>query len=164
MIDNNIDITALYDDVDALANLYRDELININAVASGDLVGFTADVQYDGQVFRVYFQLPKYWGAIEYGRRPTVNSQNGVLYTAIRRWLDVKSINPTKGDRDGLAYAITKKIHQFGFFGYNVEGKHPLENAMNLARQQGLIDKITKDVTDQYGKIIRADLKDLAKL
>lgn len=161
-LSNNIDLTALYDDCDMLAALYRDELMAINAVASGNLVRFTTDVTYDGNAFHFIFNLPQYYGAIEEGRKPTVKSEGGVLYQAIRRWIDMKGIVPRDGkSKDSLAHAITTKIHKLGFFGMNHSGKHPLAKAMAKARSQGLINEITNEIAQQLGKEIKVDLSDL---
>ena len=160
-LSDTIDLVPLYDDVDRLAALYRDELMRCGAVATGNLVKFNTDITYDGRVIHVYFMLPQYWGAIEEGRRPTVKSEGGVLYPAIRRWLDVKSINPVGMSRDTLAHLITRKIHKLGFFGKDHHGKHPLGTAMTIAMQQGLTSELATSVADQFGKQIQVDLKGL---
>lgn len=161
-LSSNIDLTALYDDCDMLAALYRDELMAINAVASGNLVKFTTDVTYDGNAFHFIFNLPQYYGAIEEGRKPTVKSEGGVLYQAIRRWIDQKGIMPRDGkSKDSLAWAITTKIHKVGFFGMNHSGKQPLAKAMAKARSQGLINEITNEIAQQLGKDVKLELSDL---
>ena len=48
------------------------------------------------------------------GRRPTSNSGSGELYRSILQWIDDKGIEPEKGTKEGLAYAISKKIHKQG--------------------------------------------------
>lgn len=160
-LSNNIDLTALYDDCDMLAALYRDELMAINAVASGNLVRFTTDVTYDGNAFHFIFNLPQYYGAIEEGRKPTVKSEGGVLYSAIRQWINMKNIVPRDGDKDSLAHAITAKIHKHGFFGMNHSGKQPLAKAMAKARSQGLINEICNEIAGQLDKEVKLELSDL---
>lgn len=48
------------------------------------------------------------------GRGPTTGGGSGELYTAILQWIDDKGIEPESGTKEGLARAITKKIHKYG--------------------------------------------------
>lgn len=160
-LSNTIDVTKLYDYAKELADLYRQEIQNADAKASGQLYNFQYRIEYQNNVFKVLFSLPDYWYYIEEGRGPTHKSEGGVLYKAIRQWIDIKNIVPRDGDRDSLAHAIATKIHKKGFFGENHHGKQPLEKAMAKARSQGLINEITNEIAGQLGKEVKLELSDL---
>lgn len=158
-MDSSIDLTAIYDDVDKLADLYRNELINCGAVASGNLVNFPTDISYDGSTLTVSFILPRYYGAIEEGRKPTVKGGQGMLVNAIKQWLAVKSIQPIGTTRENLAYLIARKIHKMGFFGLDHHGKHPLQNAMTFAEQSGLLKGMADHIGQAIGKQTQLDIR-----
>lgn len=48
------------------------------------------------------------------GRKPTEKSGDGALYRSILQWIQDKGIAPETGTIEGLAHAITKKIHKEG--------------------------------------------------
>lgn len=160
----DIDVTKLYDLVNKLANLYRNELININAVASGKLVNFTRDIDWDGTKFTVSFNLPDYWYYLEHGRGPTHKSEGGKLIEAIRQWIRLKGITPRDGDAESLAWAVTKSIHQQGYFKPNHHGKQPLTKALERARADGTIDAIADCVADGLGNQIKVSLAELENM
>lgn len=160
-LSNIVDVTRLYDYVKELADLYRDNLQNCDAVASGRLINFTYHIEFQQNSLRVFFDLPEYYYYIEEGRGPTRKSEGGVLYKAIREWIDRKGLTAQDGDRDGLAWAITKAIHRRGYFGIDHHGKHPLQKALTQARQEGLIDRIKLSVVDETAKNIRVELATL---
>ncbi len=164
-LDNTFDVTKLYDLTKQLADLYRNELININAVASGKLVNFTTGIDWDGEKLNVYFNLPHYWGAIEWGRRPTEKASEPHLFDAILNWVKLKGITARDGkDQTSLAWAITKKIHKQGFFGADHHGKKPLATALERARGEGLLKEIVTCVADGYGNQIQVALNTLTDL
>lgn len=158
---NYIDVTKLYDYTKELADLYRDNLQNCDAVASGKLINFPYHIDFQEASLRVFFDLPEYYYYIEEGRGPTRRSEGGALFPAIQEWVRRKNITPTKGDLDSLAWAITKSIHRKGYFGLDHHGKHPLKNALDRAKQTGLIDKIRGAVVDGMGETIKVELNTL---
>lgn len=160
----DIDVTKLYDLVNKLANLYRNELININAVASGKLVNFTRDIDWDGTKFTVSFNLPDHWYYIEHGRGPTNKSEGGKLIDAIRQWIRLKGITARDGDAESLAWAITQKIHKLGYFGTDHHGKQPLAKALDRAQADGTIDAIADCVADGLGNQIKVSLAELENM
>lgn len=164
LLDKDTDLTAFYEDVEKLAELYRSELDRTDSVASGKLRSFTWDVDFNGTSLELYFNLNSYWQFIEYGRNPTTTSEGGVLYPRIRAWIDTKGINPTRGTRDGLAWAITKAIHRQGYFRPPLpRGRQPLANALRASAASGLTAKLLSDVVSPIMGTITVDLKDLAK-
>lgn len=164
LLSSSFDVTKLYDGVAKLANLYRNELINANLVASGKLVSFTTDISWNGQQLVVYFNLPSYYIFPEEGRKKTVKADGTKLVDIIRRWIDQKGINPADGDKDSLAYAITSRIHKEGYFRPGSYGKHPLRNALDKAQNDGTIDNMVSTVTDGLGNEIKVSLNELTDL
>lgn len=161
----DIDLTVLDDCTKELANLYRNELQNINAKATGNLQKFQYGYTWDGEKIVVYFLLPKYYGAIEDGRMPTQNDEGGVLYPAILNWVKLKGIQPDKAgeSQESIAHAITRKIHRVGFFGIDHHGRHPLMNALLRAKDEGLIQRLATSVVNMYNENIKVDLTELAE-
>lgn len=162
-LDNNIDLTKLYDYADELAKLYKLQIQNSNSKASGQLFNFSHRIAWDGETLKILFDLPDYWYYIENGREPTKQSEGGILYPLIRKWIDVKGIVPRDGDFDGLAWAITKSIHKLGYFKPNHHGKHLLQHAIDEATQNGLISKIINSVKDDLEQPIKVSLNELTK-
>lgn len=131
----------LYDVARDIANAYRIEIRRCYAIAKKDLYMFKWDVEIGGSGFGVNFRVPAHWKWIERGRRPTVNGGNGAVYRAIREWIDVKGITPQQRrdrsgkiyvpSREGLAYLITRKIHQQGYV-----QRSPLRTALAGSRQK----------------------------
>lgn len=164
LLDKDTDLTSLYDDVQTLANMYCSELDRTDSVASGKLRSFDWNIDFDGSELNVYFLLPDYWRFIEFGRGATTQSQGGILYQKILEWIAVKNIVPRHGTRDSLARAITRKIHQEGYFRPPLpKGRHPLANTLRAATSNGLIGKMLKDVVSPMMGTINVSLADLAK-
>lgn len=139
MIDQELFIKyspELYDLGRTIANAYKIEIVRNGNVASGDLRDFKWDIENTENGLILTFYLPEYWKFIEFGRRPTVNGGNGVVYRQILNWIRMKGIqSKVKYDKQGklyqptteqLACLITRKIHREGY-----KAKHPLETAMN---------------------------------
>lgn len=161
-LSKDIDLQYIYNCADELGSLYRDELQNIDAKASGTLQSFKVGVEWDGSTLYVKFLLPDYWYYIEEGRGPTVNDEGGVLYPKILQWVQDKGIVPKKGSSVAdLASAITKAIHREGYFRPGGYGKHPLQHALTKATASGLVGRITHSVVDTYGSYIRVSLAEL---
>lgn len=160
-LSNQIDLTKLYDLVDELAKLYKNEIQNADAKASGQLFNFTHRIDWNGEMLKVIFSLPEHWYYLEHGRGPTKKSEGGKLIEAIRQWIRLKGIAPRDGDAESLAWAITQAIHKRGYFGSDHHGKHLLRNAMDRAKSTGVIDRLMESVTDDFNQQIRVDLSDL---
>ena len=164
LLDKDTDLTAFYDDVEKLAELYRLELDRTDSVASGKLRSFTWDVDFNGTSLELFFALPSYYIFIEEGRNPTTTSEGGVLYPKIRAWVDQKGITPRHGTRDSLARAITRVIHERGYFRPpNAKGRHVLANTLKAATANGLIGQMMTSVIDPLIGSVMVDLSNLAK-
>lgn len=97
------DITAaLQKFTDQIADLYRNQLIEDNRVASGKLKDFTADFEYDGNNFRIFFNLEDYWKYVEEGMPPTKVDRK-----TIENWMRIKKILPPSNK---AVYVVTRNI------------------------------------------------------
>lgn len=140
----NLDLTPeLYDIARQLALAYKNELINVNAVATGNLSNFDWDIQRTGNSIKLVFFLPEYWQFIEEGRNKTRVGGTGQVRNSIKDWIRVKGIKPYPDSNgrtptmDQLAYLISRKIHNKGF-----EGRQPLRKAMQS--NKSLLDKFSE--------------------
>jgi hypothetical protein len=166
----NIDVTRIYDLADRLAKDYKSELVNANAVATGTLANFSYDVDLRDAGLAVVFELPEYWYYIEEGRQPTRNPGDGTVLQRIRQWIEDKGIVPVPGadgkvpTLDSLAYAITDKLHKYGYFdleGEHSKGKHLLRNTLD--RNQQVIDEIEDEFVLQIEKPVLDEIDSLGK-
>ena len=160
-LENTVNLTKLYDYADELAKMYKIEIQNADAKASGQLQAFTHNITWNGETLKLTFDLPLQWYYIENGRRPTQKSEGGVLLPIIREWIKKKGIVPRDGDFEGLAYAITKSIHKYGFFKPDHHGKHLLQHTIEQATNSGLINKIINSVKNDLEEPIKVSLADL---
>lgn len=104
-------------------NLYQDNLIRHDRIASGELLNSVeCQVEYDGQAFNVTLTLAEYWKYIESGLAPAGKYGNPgwKAYPHILKWISVKPVIP-RPDNNGrlpsqksLAYLITRKIKEKG--------------------------------------------------
>lgn len=159
----NNDITKIYDLSDYLAKEYKARIVNANAVAKGNLANFSHDVELRDNGLSVVFNLPDYWYYIEEGRQPTQNPGDGTVLQRIRQWIDDKGIVPVPDAKgkiptlDSLAYAITKKIHQVGYFdldGQHSQGKHLLRDTLENSQ------KTIEEITAFYGSLVTEPIID----
>lgn len=92
---------------------------------------------------------------IERGRRKTKKDGDGKLIDIIKQWIDDKGITPDDGmTKDGLAYVITRAIHQRGTLLNFLKETRKIQSAvLTTKRINSVIDKvkieIQKDVADK---------------
>lgn len=142
MVDKNLFIKyapELYDIGKKIADGYKRELKNVDAVASGTLYNFKWDIKNDNTL-KLVFYLPEYWRYIEFGRRPTKNDGDGSVRRGIYNWILDKGIEPiTRFDKNGkkylptknqLAYLISRKIHNKGY-----DARRPLSTALTASKR-----------------------------
>lgn len=154
MVDKNLFIKyapELYDIGKKIADGYKRELKNVDAVATGTLLNFKWDIKNDNNGLKLVFYLPEYWRYIEFSRRPTKNDGNGEVRRKIREWIDMKGIEPSvKYDNRGrkylptknqLAYLISRKIHAKGY-----DERRPLTTALTSSKrlQQDFVNTVSK--------------------
>ena len=105
----------------------------------------------------------QYIGALQYGRKPTVNGNQAgpTLRDRIRVWLDQKGIEPDGITKDSLAYLIARKIHREGTSIYqktNGQSSGLLDDVIN----QVLVDNLEKALIFAYVSAIKSQiLKDV---
>lgn len=155
---------ALYNTGKQIADAYRNELRAANAIGQGDLINFDYDVKMnDGSISLVYY-LPSYWYFIENGRQPTVNGGSGEVFEKIKEWIQNKGIEPwvkyeTKEGKKVMAtlsdmtFAITKSIHNNGFFKPNHQGKHCLENSLRAT------ETLQNEFSETAGRMLGKDFE-----
>lgn len=83
------------------------------SVASGELI---RSIRYEVKEGELLIYAKQYIGALQYGRKPTQNGNQGgpTLRDRIRMWLDQKGIEPDGITKDSLSYLIARKIHKEG--------------------------------------------------
>ena len=145
---------------------FQDEIRSAGKVSSGRLLNsFNADVD-DGNL--IITSDVDYAGAVDEGRGPSRNSNNGALKTSLEQWikgkgLTIRSFGTKRGGRfikrtdnavKGVAYIMAKKIHEGGYgekFGV-VEFSSKTMNRM--------IDTITQQLGEEYFNYIRESIEE----
>ena len=147
MIDRT-DLTKLYDISSEIAEIYRQTIKNSGVTASGQLEEFTWEIEFDGNTYKLIYNLPAHWKWVEEGRRPTSGRKTKwpdpigdimmwmELKHIVPRPMYTKSLKPSRAKvptKEETAYMIVRKIHKYGYYGYNHEGKHLLQQSMDEA-------------------------------
>lgn len=174
---DNIDFTSFYNSARELCEMYKQELENQRVNASGELsrsVDF--DVDFDNDSITLYFNMAIWWYYVEKGRKPT-GSGGGQSWAKsieeLEQWIRNKTargwfvpranqtIPRTDKEIKSVAYAIRHKIHKVGWYGNSGQhyGLHILENVLNEAEANGLIDKMVQSVVNGYDKEISVELQ-----
>lgn len=110
-------------------NLYQDNLIRNNRIASGDLLNSVEyNVVQNGMEYEVTLTLADYWKYIEEGTLPHFPPIDKIL-----QWVQIKPVIP-RPDKNGniptprsLAYLISRKIAKHG-----TQGTHDLQSAIDV--------------------------------
>lgn len=168
---NNIDITSIYDISKQIADAYRNNLLREKYNPDGRLVNFTWNVEFDGNIYRLTFNLPKEWQWAENGRRPgpvSIEGQKSILQwvaTSIRigKLVPKGSIAhlPESRRNKSLAYLISRKITRYGYKGKPVL-KYTMQQNEDLVVK--LCDIITNALQKQVNVDLRASLTDLTNI
>lgn len=180
MIDvTKIDLTSLYDGAAELVQMYRQELQNQKVNASGDLsrsADFDFDFNEDNIVLYFIYNSYGYYvnegrnatgggGGQPWGREKSIQDISRWIENKISRgWFipkQNKQIPRTDKEIKSVAYAIVRKIHRAGFYGRDHHGLHILEQVLNKAQANGLIDKMVQTVADGYDKEISLEIEKL---
>lgn len=174
MIDNNLFkeySPQLYNVGKQIAEAYKAEITNANAVGTGELQHFRWDVMHDKNSLQLVYYLPKQWYWIEYGRNKTQRKGDGSVYKAIYNWILDKGIqSKVRYDKNGrkyiptqkqLAFLITRKIHQDGYFSPNHQGKHLLQKSLD--NTTALQDKFADIATQMVGKQVLMEVMAVLK-
>lgn len=143
--------------IDKLKSLYQWYLDENNA--TGKLKDFDYDIEFDGQSFRVYFNLQYYWKWVEYGRRAGKQPPTD----SIEKWITVKKIIPYKKNgkipsTKQLAFAISKSIGKHG-----TKAHEPLKKAMGSQEATNIVSQIKslliKQINDEIKNVIKPIIK-----
>lgn len=154
----------------AVRNLYQDNLIRSDRIASGDLLN---SVEYrviqDGAEYEVQLSLAEYWKHVEYDTKP-----HWPPVSAIREWIRVKPVLP-RPDANGriptpqtLAFLIGRAIagkspnqEKLKNPQGGTEGSHDLEraiDAINREYRDKLVVALSQD-TDTLMKVIVGEIR-----
>lgn len=141
-------LAVLRDYAAEVRNLYQDNLIRHDRIASGGLLNSAeCRVEVNGRVYEVVMTLEDYWRYVEEDTRPHWPPVDAIL-----RWVQIKPVIP-RPDAAGriptprqLAYLIGRKIAREG-----TEGSHDLADAvaqMNERYRERLSEALGADVSE----------------
>ena len=139
-------------------NLYQDNLIRNDRIATGDLLNsIDYQVQFNGVAYEVQLKLEDYWKYVEEDTKPHWPPVNKIL-----EWISAKPIIPKADDRGRipspkqLAYLIGRKISRVG-----TEGTHDLKDAIEVinARYRDKIVYAIGQDTQVLTKVILGGIK-----
>lgn len=173
-----LDLVQLYDIGEQIINNYKEQLDLDNVIASGELVN-SIDwniVQKDENTLTLEMTILERYIWVEFGRLPTSNNTTKWVDSVgdIERWYINKmkrgklipkpnqEIPTTQKEIRKVAYAIVNKIHRFGFYGYNSEGKHSLGKSLQKSVNEGLIDKFINGISQDFADQIKVELNKLS--
>lgn len=145
---NTTDITNICQQI---ADVYKHKMEKAGYNPQDQLMNFTWQTEFNGQMFALYFVLPDYWQYAEYGRGPGKFPPPD----AILKWIQFKRLVPYSNNgkvptTQQMVYLISKKIAREG-----TEGKHLLQQT---------IDETYDTLVDQLVEAIEAELeKELEK-
>lgn len=137
-----------------LRNLYRDNLIKNDRIASGDLLNSVEYiVQSDNMHISVSLKLAKYWKYVEWDTKPhfpPVYDENDET-AGIEGWIKIKHViydnrNEKLPTERQLAFMIAKKISEEG-----TKGTHDLHDAINEVNdryREKIKDAIATDIKE----------------
>lgn len=174
----NIDMTTLYDGAREIVEMYKQELHNQKVDATGALrnsVDF--DFDFDENDITLYFIANSYWYYVEKGRKPD-GSGVGPSWTTWERdltnWINKKiargwwipkqnqTIPRTAKELKGVSYLIRRKIKDEGWYTDRDErGLHILENVIQQAQANGLIDKMVNSVVQAFDNEINVAIEEI---
>lgn len=103
--------------------VYKANLLKGDWKASGNLIDSVKTlISVNGKTVTVQMSVADYYKWVEVGRGPTKNFGNGKLRFKILQWIKDKGIEPRDNSNlprekklERMSYAITNKIHQFGW-------------------------------------------------
>lgn len=171
--DNLKNVIALLEEyATQFETVYKRKLKDDKRIASGRLYrSVKCTVKIMGQYLKVEFNAAEYYKWLENGRPPTRNGGDGSVRRKILEWVKIKGItgrpDPDSGrlpTQEQLAYAITNKIHQYGYRGGNYlkETRDELGEGFILSALQ---DALQRDFEEAYEVKIFNDInKKLEKL
>lgn len=151
--------------IEQIAQLYRNNLEEDKYVSSGQLKNFTTEFTYDNFVFKLYFNLPKYWKYVENGTQPHFPP-----VAAIEEWIKIKGIVPRAGKNGkvpstkSLAYMISRNMAKVGtqsMDGNKISAKTPLKRMIESNTLDELLDKIREIIVNDVNDKIMEEYKEM---
>lgn len=100
---------------------------------------------------------------LEYGRKPSSPTGNGILKDIILQWINDKGIIPKDGiTKDTLAFLITRKIHREGDLLHstkqNFRGMKAPTGIINSVINDGRIKELTKRLILDFVKSAKTEI------
>lgn len=151
---------VLSDFAELMLDGYKERLETDGINASGSLSNtLSVNVEQNGVLYEVSFNINKYWRWLEEGRAPTQNNGNGELRRNILQWIRQKPVLPTPFNgklptEEQLAYLISRKIHREGY-----EGKEPLKKTFEEVE-----DMLKSDLEIAFAEDIAEDIEKIMVL
>ena len=150
------DIVEIKDICQQIADVYKNKMQEAEYNPQGELMRFTWQTEYDGNMFALYFNLPEYWYYAENGRKPgKFPPPNAIL-----KWVEFKKLVPTS--RNGkvpttkqLVYLISRKIALKG-----TEGKPLLQQTIDETYNT-LVDQLVEAITKELEKELENELEQI---
>lgn len=134
---------VLYDYAVEVRNLYQDNLIQSDRIASGDLLNSVEfEVTKGDESYEVSLILADYWKAVEFGTKP-----HHVPYEDLLRWVKIKPVIPRPGkdgqipSQESLAYLIQRSIGEKG-----TQGSEDLTRTLEAVNEK--YEKLIADAMD----------------
>ena len=139
-----------------IADIYKNKMQDAGYDPQGELMRFTWETEYKGNIFALYFVLPDYWYYAENGRKPGRFPPPD----AILKWIQFKRLVPTS--RNGkvpttkqLVFLISRKIATEG-----TKGKPLLQQTIDEA-YNGLVDRLAEAIANELEKEIENDIENI---
>ena len=151
---------VLSDFAELMLDGYKERLETDGINASGSLSNtLSVNVEQNGVLYEVSFNINKYWRWLEEGRAPTKNNGNGELRRNILQWIRQKPVLPKPFNgklptEEQLAYLISRKIHREGY-----EGKEPLKKTYEEVE-----DMLKSDLEIAFAEDIAEDIEKIMVL
>lgn len=148
-------IRVLQEYGNAVQELYKQNLTNENAKASGELINSVKYIyEHNGNSYSISLSLAEYWKYVEYGRRAGAKFPPP---TAIKKWIEVKPIlpRPMKNGKlptiNQLTYLISRKIARDGIKPRNIL-KNTLEE-INREYDEKISEALTLDLANSLDEV-----------
>lgn len=170
-----LDLTPLYNVAEEIIQNYRDEVIAIDAIGSGELLN-SIDfdiIQVNENTLTLQLSVAEQYIWVEYGRslsrtsgwdNPIDDLSNWII-SKISRGKFIpkadKKIPTTQKEIRKTASAIYHKITNEGYYEHDSRGKYPLNNSLEKSIEQGLIERFAMALTQPLAGEVVADLKKL---
>lgn len=170
-LENNIDLTRMYDTAQALVDRYKARLEDIDARGTGALINsIDYDVVLKADAVTIVMTVLEYWYYVENGRGPSHGTGWNNPIKDLSEWIQSKIERGKFLPRPGkplptslkeihkVAYPIYLSITKKGY--YRTQGKaEPLRRT--LEDSEDLLTQFADEVAEQIGEQVQAAWLDL---